>query len=273
MYYVYVLLDPRRPGNFRFGKWKFDYEPFYVGKGTKDRAICHWRSFINHLDNPSYVHRKHNPLKDKRFQHLYKAGVEPIVVIKKRNLTEEESCLIETALIETIGRVRYGGPLLNLAAGGKGGGSMLGRKHSAESIEKNRESNKQTSARIDPQIVKKRTAARLATMAAKSDAEKLIISNQNKNAAQTFWDGPSEKVEARNAKVRAYARNRYATMSESDLAKLRAKQAVGHITKHLPDRTKEKIKAELKAYIDRSSITSVDKLCKMVRNRFYRMVS
>ena len=37
MYYVYIFLDPRKPGMFEYGQHSFNYEPFYVGKGCKNR--------------------------------------------------------------------------------------------------------------------------------------------------------------------------------------------------------------------------------------------
>ncbi|MHA2023540.1 MAG: LEM-3-like GIY-YIG domain-containing protein, partial [Candidatus Thorarchaeota archaeon] len=40
-FYVYVYLDTRKPGKFVYGEWKFNYLPFYVGKGTGRRVRCH----------------------------------------------------------------------------------------------------------------------------------------------------------------------------------------------------------------------------------------
>ena len=33
-YYVYIYIDPRKPGKFKYGEYEFDYEPFYIGKGS-----------------------------------------------------------------------------------------------------------------------------------------------------------------------------------------------------------------------------------------------
>ena len=41
-FYIYVLLDPRKPGNFEYGEYNFKFEPFYVGKGQRDR----WKSHL-----------------------------------------------------------------------------------------------------------------------------------------------------------------------------------------------------------------------------------
>lgn len=40
-FYVYALLDPRKPGKYKYGEYEFDYEPFYVGKGSGDRCEHH----------------------------------------------------------------------------------------------------------------------------------------------------------------------------------------------------------------------------------------
>jgi hypothetical protein len=40
-FYVYVYCDPRKPGDYIYEKYKFLYEPFYVGKGRKRRWLEH----------------------------------------------------------------------------------------------------------------------------------------------------------------------------------------------------------------------------------------
>jgi len=41
--YVYVYVDPTKPGNYEYPNinLRLSYEPYYVGKGKLNRMLCH----------------------------------------------------------------------------------------------------------------------------------------------------------------------------------------------------------------------------------------
>lgn len=82
-FYVYIYLDPRKPGKFKYIDYSFDFEPFYVGKGTKSRIIRHLRE----------VDR--NPLKVNKISKIKRDGYTPIIIKLVNNLTDEEAVRIE----------------------------------------------------------------------------------------------------------------------------------------------------------------------------------
>ena len=41
IFYVYIYLDPRKRGKYIYEEFKFNYEPFYVGKGKGDQIKSH----------------------------------------------------------------------------------------------------------------------------------------------------------------------------------------------------------------------------------------
>ena len=110
IYYVYALLDPSKPGPFRYGRWKFSHEPFYVGKGKNHRIHVHCK--VKNLKGTSG--------KVKRIKSILASGLMPIEVIKKQALTEKQALTLEAFLIGKILRVESGGPLLNETAGWNG---------------------------------------------------------------------------------------------------------------------------------------------------------
>jgi len=86
-YYVYVYIDPR------------NFEEFYYGKGTGSRKNAH-------LSDDSDTE------KAKRIKAIKKDGLEPIIKVIAKDLTEKEAFLIEKTLIWKLGK-----SLLNISPG------------------------------------------------------------------------------------------------------------------------------------------------------------
>lgn len=98
-FYVYVYVDPVTD------------TPFYIGKGTKNRAWDHLRdSRYPYMNDPKHC----------KIRSMYESGVVPKVIIAYKNLTEEEAFQKESSLISHYGRRDHGGVLLNMTDGGEG---------------------------------------------------------------------------------------------------------------------------------------------------------
>jgi hypothetical protein len=78
-YYVYVYIDPR------------NFEEFYYGKGKGNRKE-------SHLDDES------DSEKSRRIAAIKKAGLDPIIKVIAKDLTEREAFLVEKTLIWKLGR-------------------------------------------------------------------------------------------------------------------------------------------------------------------------
>lgn len=123
-FYVYCYLDPRYPGEFKFNSdIKFDFKPFYVGKG-------HGKRMFDHL-------RRKDFLWGDKLAAIRSAGLEPIVMHVKTNMLEQEALDLEGDLIDHFGKkVEHTGCLLNIMSRGNAlGGSlngMYGKTHTAE---------------------------------------------------------------------------------------------------------------------------------------------
>jgi hypothetical protein len=104
IFYNYVYLDPRKPGDYNYGNYHFDYEPFYVGKGCNGR----YKNYKNHNKGCMEII---NEIKAFDFK--------IINVFINKNLLEKESYNKEMEIIKSIGRKDKGlGPLLNKSDGG-----------------------------------------------------------------------------------------------------------------------------------------------------------
>jgi len=113
MFYVYIYLDPRKPGNYEYDDYCFLYEPFYVGKGSGNRMF-------EHLGN--YELSK-NSFKSNKIKNILYSGHTPYIIKIIENIEDEDySYNLEEKIIKTIGRISTNnGPLVNLKEGGKGG--------------------------------------------------------------------------------------------------------------------------------------------------------
>ena len=119
MYYVYVYLDTRKMGNFVYNDLKFEYEPFYIGKGKNNRDVIHLEKCKN-CKSGTY------PFYDKLNKILYE-GFQPIIIRLENFTNEEESLIKEKMFISLIGRkTENKGPLMNLTNGGIGGDTFSG---------------------------------------------------------------------------------------------------------------------------------------------------
>jgi hypothetical protein len=109
MYYNYVYLDPRKPGNFGFESVCFLFEPLYVGKGKSNRCYIHLKN-SKRIDNPIFRTKLN----------LLKQNFDLMNYIVQLNFTEDEnlSYFNESRLIEEIGSSHIkeikDGPLVNI---------------------------------------------------------------------------------------------------------------------------------------------------------------
>lgn len=119
-FYVYVLLDPRKPGNYEYGPLKFKYEPFYVGKGKGKRDTSHFRQGNLKKDEARYRNTK----RMNKIRKIIEAGFMPLPVRIKSNVIEVTAFKFEVRAIELIGRGTQG-PLVNLTDGGDGASGYI----------------------------------------------------------------------------------------------------------------------------------------------------
>jgi len=108
-FYVYVYLDPRKPGNYEYLDQglgiSFDHEPFYIGKGQEYRWNAHLRE-SRKLTNKFYKHLK--------IRNIWEAGLKPIIYKIFTGMLEQPAYNLEETLGFLIGRHNLDlGPLAN----------------------------------------------------------------------------------------------------------------------------------------------------------------
>lgn len=106
-FFIYIYLDPLKPGRYCYSNICFLFEPFYIGKTSGRR----YRDFLDHYN---YFGNK--------VKSIIKSGKLPVVILPfVRNLSEQEAFDLEIKMIKEIGRFNLNlGPLTNLTDGGEG---------------------------------------------------------------------------------------------------------------------------------------------------------
>jgi hypothetical protein len=100
-FYVYFLLDPRKPVKLNTEFLSFLWEPFYVGKGKGDRAF-------HHVKQATTWSNQKNSFKLSKIRKIIEFGYLPIVYIPFNNLSENDALLIEKEYIEKFGTINSG---------------------------------------------------------------------------------------------------------------------------------------------------------------------
>jgi hypothetical protein len=124
VYYTYIYLDPRKPGVYKYElpnteNVTFEYEPFYIGKGKKNRDKHHL-----YLRSSSKTHNKH--LTSKIGKIIKETNQNPIIIRCVDKVTEKETLDLEIKLNKVIGRHDLNtGTLCNHSDGGESNNNKI----------------------------------------------------------------------------------------------------------------------------------------------------
>lgn len=140
-YYVYLYLDPRKPGVYKYGDLTVNFEPIYVGKGIRNRCLQHLK---NREKENSYFYKKLNK--------IISEGYDPIVIKQAVGLTETAALRLEEQLINQIG-VHFDktGPLTNNTYGGEGTSRLV---QSQKVLDRMKNNNPMSNKNVAEQQVK-----------------------------------------------------------------------------------------------------------------------
>jgi len=117
-FYVYVYLDSRKSGIYKYGEHEFKYEPFYVGMGQGWRFKGHLKQCERKLDGKITYCNEH---KVRIINKIFKQKKVPVIIKIFENITKKEALKKEIDVIKIIGRHDLKtGPLTNKTAGGDG---------------------------------------------------------------------------------------------------------------------------------------------------------
>ena len=108
-FYIYIYLDPRKPGTYKYNDLIFNFEPIYLGKGKGNRDMYHYKYYCD------------NEILQRKLKKIRDLDLEPIIMRIVEQLPEADALSKEVELIKSIGRLNLlEGTLCNLTDGGEG---------------------------------------------------------------------------------------------------------------------------------------------------------
>lgn len=136
--YVYVIMDTLNPGNYRFGEYEFEYQPFYIGVSSINTIYNREERHIHYAKNGNDI--TNNKYKMNIINRMLLNDKEPKYIKLCENMTRDDAFSLEKELISLFG-VRYdgSGPLVNISAGGDGGDTFTNNPRKEEIREKHRQ--------------------------------------------------------------------------------------------------------------------------------------
>lgn len=218
-YYIYVYLDPRKRGKYKYDDLCFTYEPFYVGYGFGSRCFHHLRGW--YLDNDT------NKSKVNKIKKLLRLGFDlklGFIIKIKENLFLEEAKSIEIAIINKIGRKDLNkGTLTNLSDGGEGASGRLVTKE-----ERIRASKRLKGRAVSEKVKKQISKSLLGHHVSDETKRKISIKNLNrgmmsqktKNKISTSLKGVKRSIETKSKmSLSSIGKQNFLGKHHSDLSK------------------------------------------------------
>jgi len=110
-HYVYIYLDPFKPGKWQYEDITFDYKPFYVGIGVGRR----WKEHLSKYNLENDI----NKIKNKKIKNILNKNENPKIIKIYENLSHQKAKEKEIDVISTFGRIiNKSGILTNITPGG-----------------------------------------------------------------------------------------------------------------------------------------------------------